>query len=142
MNFLKKILILALFPILILAGKYMFDEYTNNIPQDTIKGTSSSWLYRKLIQIPNETEEEVLNKDVLLTIDTEELISSGKLLSNCNDIRFLAEDFETPLRYWVEQGCNTQETKIWVRIPNLKSDGSVIYFIYGNNDAINLEDPF
>ncbi|MBU5537692.1 MAG: DUF2341 domain-containing protein, partial [Candidatus Aenigmarchaeota archaeon] len=49
---------------------------------------------------------------IMLTLDTAQLISTGKMRSDCGDIRFTDSDGSTQLSYWLESGCNTASTKI------------------------------
>ena len=48
---------------------------------------NESWLYRKAIVVGNSGSEQT-NKVVTVTVNTASLIDSGKLKSNCEDIRF------------------------------------------------------
>ena len=99
---------------------------------------SSSWLYRRSISVAN-SGSTLTNEDVLIEYDTATLISAGKLQSDCDDLRFVDSDDSTALAYWVEGGCNTSTTHIWVRIPSLPSGGKTIYMYYGNSSATNSE---
>jgi len=120
-----------------------------NAKTDTpnVSGQSSNWLYRRAIEIENNTGKIQFEKDILLTINTKELIAKGKLRSDCNDIRFLNEDHETPLKYQIAErskdknsnGCNSEKTKIWIRVPTIEREGKTIYFLYGNNSAPDFQ---
>jgi hypothetical protein len=104
--------------------------------------SDDNWLYRKSISISNNTETRLINEDVLLVINTKELISSQKLAVDCSDLRFLNLDDSTMLEYWIEGGCNEKETEIWVRIPELKPEGKTIYMYYGNQQAVDSQEPW
>ncbi|MDX9739021.1 MAG: hypothetical protein RBT33_01510, partial [Candidatus Dojkabacteria bacterium] len=52
---------------------------------------SSSWMYRRAITVSNPGAT-LSNEDVLITIDTQTLISASKLQSDCGDLRFLDSD--------------------------------------------------
>jgi hypothetical protein len=118
-----------------------------NTDTPNVSGQSSSWLYRRAIEIKNDSGNIEFEKDILLTINTKELIAKGKLRPDCNDIRFLDEDHETPLKYQIAKdsdnenfkGCNSEETKIWVRVPTVGREGKTIYFLYGNNSAPDFQ---
>ncbi|MEM5820154.1 MAG: DUF2341 domain-containing protein [Candidatus Aenigmatarchaeota archaeon] len=60
--------------------------------------------------------------------------------SDCGDIRFTDSDGITLLNYWIEPNtCNTENTKIWVKIPNIPSNSNkIIYLYYGNPNANSL----
>lgn len=90
-----------------------------------------NWNYRKSITISN-TGSALTDYQVPITIDTSSLVSASKLLSSCNDIRFTSSDGSTLLNYWIESGCNTSSTKIWVKIPSISTGSNAIYLYYGN----------
>ncbi len=94
----------------------------------------SSWEYRKPISVSN-SGADLTDEDVLVEIDTASLVTAGKLQSDCDDLRFTDNDESTTLSYWVEGGCNTSTTQVWVRIPSLPSGGKTIYMYYGNTSA-------
>ena len=100
---------------------------------------NSSWLYRKAIEVDNSYGVEISNEDVLIEIDTQSLISTGKMQDDCDDIRIVDSDDSTILNHWIQRGCNTSTTRIWVRIPTLPSNGKTIYIYYGNSSATNIE---
>ncbi len=93
-----------------------------------------NWNYRKAVTISN-TGSSLTDYQVQVTIDTASLVTAGKLLSSCNDIRFTASDGSTVLNYWIESGCNTASTKIWVKIPSIAAGSNTIYFYYNNTGA-------
>jgi hypothetical protein len=96
-----------------------------------------AWNYRKALTINNTSNSNSLTDyQVLTTLDTQSLISSGKMRSDCGDIRFTDSDGQTQLNYWIESGCNTSSTKIWVKVPSIPASSSkIIYFYYGNPSA-------
>ena len=102
---------------------------------------NSSWLYRRSISVAN-SGSTLTNEDVLIIYDTATLITASKLQSDCDDLRFVDSDDSTALAYWVEGGCNTSTTHIWVRIPSLPSGGKTIYMYYGNTSATNAEETW
>jgi hypothetical protein len=102
---------------------------------------SNDWLYRKAITV-NNPGSTLIDEDVLIEIDTQSLISSGKLQSDCDDLRLVDNDDTTILNYWIEGGCNTTTTQVWVRIPSLTSGNYIIYSYYGNSTAINGEESW
>jgi len=94
------------------------------------------WEYRRAITISNSLTQELSEYQIKLVIDTASLISAGKLQSTCADLRFTDSDGVTLLNYWIESGCNTSETVVWVRVPNIPASSSkTIYMYYGNPNA-------
>jgi hypothetical protein len=97
----------------------------------------SGWQYRKNITINNTQNSNILtNYQVLVDLDTQSLISEGKMQPYCNDTRFTDSDGDTLLSYWIESGCNTTSTKIWVNVTNIPASSiKTIYVYYGNPSA-------
>ncbi|HUV42424.1 MAG TPA: DUF2341 domain-containing protein [Patescibacteria group bacterium] len=63
--------------------------------------------------------------------------------SDCDDIRFMDSDKTTPLVYWLEQGCNTSATQIWVTVPTIPATSQKeIYLVYGNSTSINASETY
>ena len=108
---------------------------------DVLGWMNSSWLYRKAISVAN-SGSELINEEVLITIDTATLVTAGKIQNDCDDLRFTDSDESTALVYWVEGGCNTSATQVWVKIPTLTAGGKTIYMYYGNPSATNLEEAW
>jgi len=101
---------------------------------------NSSWKYRKPITITEQSGNTLTDYQVKLTIDTASLISEEKMNSDCSDIRFTwynessGEEVEIP--YWIESGCNSANTVIWVKVPEIPAnDNATIYMYYGNPSA-------
>jgi len=96
--------------------------------------------YSREIIIDNTQNSNNLNDyQILVTIDTSYLISNNYLKNDCSDIRFLDSDKKTLLNYWIESGCNTRNTRIWVKVPSILANSKkVIYFASGNENANSL----
>jgi hypothetical protein len=139
MDLSKKIAVLVILLTIGISVKIIIDqERSTDLPD--ISGQSSSWLYRRGIEIENDMQMTMFEKEVTLTINTQELIKAGKLQPDCSDIRFLDEDHSTKIEYEIEQddetkGCNSEETKIHLTVTSVPSDGKTIYFLYGNANA-------
>ena len=86
--------------------------------------------YYRPITITN-TGSTLTDYQVLITLDTATWHSSGKLKNDCSDLRFANTD-KTRLNYFVDTGCNSANTKIWVTIPSIPSGSKTIYVYYGN----------
>jgi len=93
------------------------------------------WSYRKEITITENSGTNLTDFQVAITVDTQSLISAGKMQSDGADIRF-ADNSGNDLDYWIESGINTTSTKIWVKVPSLSaSTDTTIYMFYGNPSA-------
>jgi len=98
---------------------------------------AGDWLYRKPITI-NNPGPVLTDFQILVTLDTRSLIEAGEMRSNCEDIRFADLNGLTQLSYWLEAGCNTVSTKIWIKVPKIPSGEKIIYVYYGNPIAPSL----
>jgi len=94
----------------------------------------------------NITKAEVFYKvyqpdfQVKITVNTTYFIEGDKMKSDCSDIRFTwlneTSNEEQEIPYWIEGGCNTSETIIWVKVPKIPAnDNATIYMYYGNPSA-------
>ncbi|MEM4484211.1 MAG: CCXG family PEP-CTERM protein, partial [Candidatus Methanomethylicia archaeon] len=99
-----------------------------------------SWQYRISITINNtQNSNTLIDYQILVTINTQNLISQGKMRNDCGDIRFTDSDEITLLNYWIEDGCNTTNTKIWVKVPDIPANSNkIIYLYYGNPEATSM----
>ncbi|KKU48095.1 MAG: hypothetical protein UX67_C0023G0001, partial [Candidatus Woesebacteria bacterium GW2011_GWF2_46_8] len=97
---------------------------------------NSSWQYRKKITVTS-ANELLSNYQVLISVDTSSLIGAGKMKNDCSDIRFTDQNPTNLIPFWVESGCGTAATYIWVRVPHLPVGGQSvpIYMYYGNSIA-------
>jgi hypothetical protein len=75
-------------------------------------------------------------------MDTASLITGGKMQEDCDDLRVSDSDGSTQLDYWIEGGCNTSSTQVWVRVPQIPDGGKTIYVYYGNDSAGNEEESW
>ena len=98
----------------------------------------TGWAYRKAVTVNNSTNSATLtNYQVQITTDTATLISQGKMNSDCSDMRFTDTDGTTILNYWIETGCNTASTLVWVKVPSISASSTkTIYEYYGNSSGI------
>ena len=140
----KKITILILLVTIGISVKMIQDQSSSILDSPEIAGENSSWLYRKGIKIENEKERLTFTEGVEITINTKELIDLGKLQPTCDDMRFLDDDYETSLDFEIlgqpntKGGCNSENTKVSVKITSIPAEGKTIYFLYGNKTAPKL----
>ncbi|MCK5630303.1 MAG: DUF2341 domain-containing protein, partial [Nanoarchaeota archaeon] len=104
--------------------------------------------YRTPVDITENSGSNLTDYQVLLTVDSSSLISEGKMQADCDDIRFTDSDGSTELSYWLESGCNTASTKVWVKVPSLAASSTrTLYMYYGNlsttyNNSLGGNDTF
>lgn len=98
--------------------------------------------YRKKITI--STNNSRTNYQIKITTDTQSLITAGKMLNNCNDLRF-GDSHGNSIDYWIESGCNTPSTVVWIEVADLTAPTTEIFMFYGNPGATsnsNAENTF
>ena len=103
----------------------------------TVSAQLFDFNYYRPITIDNtQNSNDLTDYQVLVTLDTTTLISQGKMRSDCGDIRFTDTDGNTLLNYWLESGCNTNNTRLWVKVPSIPASSTkTIYVYYGNSSA-------
>ncbi len=100
----------------------------------------NGWRFRKLLNVTEQSGTTLTEFQVLIILDTQQIISQGKLQPNCADLRF-TDSSNVLLPYWIEYGCNTNETKIWVQFPSLPASSTTsFYMYYGNPSATSASD--
>ncbi|MHB9019530.1 MAG: DUF2341 domain-containing protein [Minisyncoccota bacterium] len=99
----------------------------------------AGWSYKKTVTITENSGGSLTNFPVAITTDTASLVSAGKMRSDCGDIRFTDTDQTTLLSYFIESGCNTGSTKIWVEVPSISaSSQKMVNLHYGNPSATSV----
>ena len=106
------------------------------------QGWLSPWLQRIPVYIQADSPEADL--EVLIVLATDSFVAQGVLQPGCEDLRITSSDGITLLPFWIESGCGTSVTRIWVRIDTLKGMGQVdTFYIYLENPgAVSVSDPF
>ncbi|MDD4027355.1 MAG: DUF2341 domain-containing protein, partial [Candidatus Shapirobacteria bacterium] len=99
------------------------------------------WHYRKAISITN-SNTDITNQYVKITLDTASLISANKMKNTCDDIRVTNINGKI-LTHFIDGNtaydCNEDDTSIYVLVDSIPSSGSTIYLYYGNPSAANVE---
>jgi len=112
-----------------------------------LAGTTASWDawgHSETITLQEQSGSALEDYQVGLDVDTASLIADGRMRTDCGDIRF-ADSTGTEIPYWIESGCNSASTRIWVRVPSIPTSGTTISLHYGNPDAASAssgEDTF
>ncbi|MCK5630135.1 MAG: DUF2341 domain-containing protein, partial [Nanoarchaeota archaeon] len=96
-------------------------------------------IYRTPVNITEDSGSSLTDYQVLLTVDTASLISAGKMQADCDDIRITDSDGSTELSYWLESGCNTASTRLWVKVPSLAASSTKTLYMYYGNASISTE---
>src|SRR5258708_2724515 len=92
-----------------------------------------NWYYREQITITNNGSAQT-NYQIEVIVDTQTLITNSKLQSSCNDLRFTDPNGKL-YPYWIETGCNTTSTLVWVQVASIPTVPSYMYMYYANPSA-------
>jgi hypothetical protein len=104
-----------------------------------INVSQPGWKYSEILNITENSGVNLTNYQLKITLNTEELITAGKLQADGADLRFAADaNYAYSYSYWIESGINTTNTVIWVKINSLPANATQeLYYFYGNNDAVS-----
>lgn len=105
---------------------------------DSANSGANSCGHRRAITL-TYSGSTLTNHDVVFGVDTATSIASGYMTADCGDILMKDSDLTTQLTYWIESGCNTTNTQIWVRVPEIADGGKTIYMDY---DGTTTADGF
>ena len=126
------------------AQNFRVRKYSSTEPTASIIAEEEAlqFTYRKDILL-NNTGSALSDYQVNLTIDTAALILAGKMKADCADMRFTnstsdnTQNWTSSYNYWIESGCNTSATMLWVKVPSIPAGTSTIFAYYGNASAIS-----
>lgn len=104
---------------------------------------NDNWDYKKSVYVADQSGSSLSNYQVKANVDTFSLISNGKMQSDCSDMRWVNADDSTTLDYWIEEGCNTDSTTVWVEVPSIAASSTeTIYMYYGNSPVPDKSNGF
>ncbi len=106
------------------------------------------WEYKKQISLDAQklTQDGIIIPDdafALVRISTGNFVSFQELSEQGKDIRFIAEDEQTPLKFFIEKIDKVNELAyIWVKLPkNISASPEPAFWMYfGNEDAVDGQD--
>ncbi|MDO8452859.1 MAG: DUF2341 domain-containing protein, partial [bacterium] len=94
------------------SGLFLFNPF---VKKTEAAWFNDNWSYRKAITVTvTSTASDILNLQTLLTLDTDDFITDGKLQSDCDDLRFTNTNGDI-LPYYYDSACNGNSTKVWVQ---------------------------
>ncbi len=92
--------------------------------------------YKKKIIVFNNYSN-VSEYQVPIYLNTKELIDGDKLDYECKGLRFswvnISDNKEYKIPYYLDYGCNTNTTLIWVKVPELYFGNNTLFVYYGKN---------
>lgn len=101
----------------------------------------NGWLYRAPVTIVNPNASPITAFEIKDTINTQVLISAGKMKNDGSDLRF-SDSLCNNIPYFIERSINTDSTIIWIRMPLVAANSSrTIYMYYGNPSATAVSNP-
>lgn len=99
-------------------------------------GQFGAWQYIQPIAASNQTGVTKTDYQLRLTVNTQTLVSQGKMNANGDDIRFGDACGTQSYDYWIEDFMNTDTTVIWVRLDSIAATATVNFsMFYGNTGA-------
>ncbi|HVN94930.1 MAG TPA: MotA/TolQ/ExbB proton channel family protein [Syntrophorhabdaceae bacterium] len=127
----------------LIAGAYLFTALAGQANA----WWDSKWQYRKKVVLNTTTEgadirEAITDLPVLLRLDAGNF-TFGNAKPDGSDIRLVASDDKTPLKYHVERYSAKEEMAlIWVKAPRVPaaSNQEFVWLYYGNSGAATGED--
>ena len=107
----------------------------------------TGWAYSIPYTLTEQSGSTLTDYQILLDIDTLSLITAGKMDAGGDDIQFGYNSGSTLLAYWIENGINTANTKIWVKVDSISaSSQKIINMYFGNPNGVpslsSIDDTF
>lgn len=106
-------------------------DSANLITSSFVGPDANSYSYRRPLSIQNNAAQDLTAYQIKISLDTASLIAQGKLQGDCDDIRF-ADSLNANIPYWIESGCNTNSSIIWIKTDLSASGSKAVYVYYGN----------
>jgi len=82
------------------------------------------------------------NYQVKITFNTAALVAAGKMRSDCGDLRITDTGGVTIIPHWVEDGCNTSTTNIWIKAPSLAGGTTTTLNAHYGNPGLSSTSSF
>lgn len=99
---------------------------------------NTSWLYRKPVEIANPAGSELSDFQVKVVLDNSFDFENAS--QEASDLRFTTEN-GTEIPYWIENwDYSGEQAVIWVKVPVIPAEGTLLYLYYGNSSALAASD--
>lgn len=69
------------------------------------------------------------------------LNAMASVSTTCDDLRFTDSDGSTLLNYFIESGCGSASTKVWLKAPSLPAGSRQFYLYWANPTAAAVSNP-
>lgn len=83
--------------------------------------------FEQLVTVDTSNGALPADYQMKVVMDTATPISNNDMQADCDDLRFYKSDEHTPIPFWIESGCNTSNTIIWLKFPDPIAMGSTVY---------------
>jgi len=106
---------------------------------------SNGYSYTKQVNITYFGTESLQNVNELILWNTASEIGAGKLQSDCTDMNVRCFNHSTIMEvpFYLESGCNSATTRIWVKVPYIlgnNTGNTFCYIDYGNASQYSKSD--
>lgn len=98
---------------------------------------NENWRSRILVNITNKENDFVFNMSVSIPVDTQSLISQGKMKSDCSDVRVLLDDSILVNSVGVKD-CNSASSQIVFKYNFSALETKTFYIYFNNPNASNI----
>ena len=100
----------------------------------------SQYVYENPVYIKNNSTGQITNIQILIKLNTYNLIDSNMMQGDGSDIAFTTDCNATSyLLHYLEGYINTDSTKIWLKIPSIgPNDSILVYLRYGKPETPSL----
>ena len=98
---------------------------------------SPDWKYAKIINISENSGNDLLNYQILIKIDYEQFMRP-----DFSDLRFIYFDsaVKVKLPYWIEEKKDGNYSNVWIKLPFIQKNYTFIKMYYGNENAQSESD--
>jgi hypothetical protein len=132
----KRIFSLVFISLFLLMGVGIYFQYQTKNAKAA--WWNDAWQYRKSIDIANNSTYSTTNKPYRTILDTQSLISTGKMQANGEDFRIVDKNGKT-VRFQLEKSTlNTTTTGLWIEASIAAKSSATFYVYYGNSSAPSL----
>ena len=110
------------------------------LPQAAQAQCFNGFQFRAPVTLNYQGNDTLTDFQVKLSFDSQALISAGQMRSDAGDLRFTGGDCCTPLCYYIEDGVNTTNTTVWVKVDQIMGGANSIVMVYGDSSATDASD--
>jgi LruC domain-containing protein len=98
--------------------------------------------FRQTVDVANPNSATLTNYQVVISVDTANLIASGRLAPDCSNLRIGDSAFKR-IPHWITErntACGSANTRVWANVPSIPPGGTTLYVYYGEVGAADVSD--